>query len=47
VMPFLDRSNLNDVELAAGRPGWWSLLRHPADPSLISLVHAGGALAGG
>jgi nitronate monooxygenase len=45
-MPFLDRSNLDDVEQAAGRARLVEFFYDTPDPSLISLVHAGGALAG-
>lgn len=46
LMPFLDRSNLDDVELAAGRARLVEFFYDTPDPSLVSLVHAGGALAG-
>jgi nitronate monooxygenase len=46
LMPFLDRSNLDDVELAAGRARLVEFFYDTPDPSLINLVHAGGALAG-
>jgi nitronate monooxygenase len=47
LMPFLDRSNLDDVELAAGRARLVGFFYDTPDPRLISLVHAGGALAAG
>ena len=46
LMPFLDRSKLDDVELAAGRARLVEFFYDTPDPGLISLVHAGGALAG-
>jgi nitronate monooxygenase len=46
LMPFLDRSNLSDVELAARRVRLVEFFFDTPDPGLISLVHAGGALAG-
>jgi nitronate monooxygenase len=45
-MPFLDRSNLSDVKLAARRVRLVEFFFDTPDPALISLVHAGGALAG-
>jgi len=46
LMPFMDRSKLDDVELAAGRARLVEFFHDTPDPGLISLVHAGGALAG-
>jgi hypothetical protein len=45
-MPFLDRSNLADVELAARRARLVEFFYGTPDPGLIDLVHAGEALAG-
>lgn len=45
-MPFLDPSNPTDVELAAGRARLVEFFYATPDPGLVSLVHAGGALAG-
>jgi nitronate monooxygenase len=46
LMPFLDRSNLSDVELAARRGRLVEFFFDTPDLSLVGLVHAGGALAG-
>jgi len=46
LMPFLDRNSPSDVELAAGRARLVEFFYDTPDPGLVSLVHAGGALAG-
>jgi nitronate monooxygenase len=46
LMPFLDRNNPADVELAAGRARLVEFFYDTPDPALVGLVHAGGALAG-
>jgi NAD(P)H-dependent flavin oxidoreductase YrpB (nitropropane dioxygenase family) len=46
LMPFLDRSNLADVELAARRARLVEFFYGTPDPGLIDLVHSGEALAG-